>query len=51
MKVYVVAYGWDYQGVDFDSVKLFTSKKQADKYASDYAAAGYDGYDVRVDNV
>lgn len=48
MKICLVAYGWDYQGVDFDTVKIFTSKKLADNYADGYLDAGYDSYDLKV---
>ena len=51
MKVYLVAYGWYYEGVDFDTVKVFTKKKLADKYADEYLNTRYDVCDIKVSDL
>ena len=51
MRVYLVAYGWYYEGVDFSTVKVFASKKLADKYADGYLGTGYDIVDIKVSDL
>lgn len=35
MSVFVVAGGWDYEGHDFDSVRVFATREAADAYAEE----------------
>ena len=51
MKIYLVAYGLDYEGVDFDTVKVFTSKKLAGDYGRGCLKAGYDSVDIKVSDL
>ena len=36
MKVYVVSYGWAYEGEDEDSLRVFADKAKAEAYRAAY---------------
>lgn len=39
MKVYVVSYGWDYEGEDEESVRVFADEAKAAAYRDAYKEA------------
>jgi hypothetical protein len=42
MKVYAVIGGWDYEGQDFDSMKLFDCHSTAESYYKELTEGLYD---------
>ena len=52
MKVYAVIGGWDYEGEDFNSLKLFDCKSTADAYTIYLQEnEGYDYFKMEVRDV
>jgi hypothetical protein len=49
MVVYVVAYGWDYEGEDSDSLRVFANGEDAQRYYDQWnAEREYPRYDYAV---
>lgn len=50
MKVYVVFYGWYYEGEDEDSLRVFADEDKAEAYRDAYeeAASGVAPYDYAL---
>ena len=49
MKVYVVSYGWDYEGEDEDSLRVFAAEAKAEAYRDAYKAQEeYPRYDYAL---
>lgn len=44
MVVYVVAYGWDYEGEDSDSLRVFAREEDAVAYRDQWNARDRDEY-------
>jgi hypothetical protein len=42
MQVYAVIGGWDYEGEDFDSLRLFDCKSTAEAYSKELEDGDYD---------
>lgn len=52
MQVYVVAGYWDYEGSDFESFRVFSSRESAQAYYEELVSAGsFDGASLEVREV
>ena len=51
MEVYAVQGGWDYEGFDFDSLRLFDCKSAAVAYAKELRRSLYDYTKLEVREV
>ena len=51
MKVYAVIGGHDYEGEDFESLKLFDCKSTAEEYKNHLEDEGYDYVLLRTEDV
>lgn len=49
MKVYVVFYGWYYEGEDEDSLRVFADEDKAEAYRDAYKEAGNYDYALMLE--